>query len=155
MHGAAAIPADQSLDADHFRVGDPGHIAVGDLEGTAVDDAIAHRPAEQAVVWVDARQALRQPVLNARDHVGMRRWQRVAHAGSPSTAAALRRMPSGPGRSNGVSPYRRANAAASNSRKSRMSGPAAAARGASSAAGVGRANFTFQGHTSWQTSQPN
>jgi len=64
-------------------------------------------------------------------------------------------MPSTPGRSNGVSPKRRANDSGSLSSSAARSGSAISWRTPSSASLVGRANFTFHGQTSWHTSQPN
>src|SRR5947209_5400460 len=102
---------EQSLDAEDLAFGDPRHVPIGDLEGRPIDDPVVHRPAEQAVVGIDLGEPVREAALDLAD------W--LAHgAFRASAAAALRRIPPRPGRSNGVSPYRRANASSSSSRNS-------------------------------------
>src|SRR5947209_17104484 len=90
---------EQSLDAEDLAFGDPRHVPIGDLEGRPIDDAVVHRPAEEAVVGIDLGEPVREAALDLADL--------LAHgAFRASAAAALRRIPPRPGRSNGVSPYR-------------------------------------------------
>src|SRR2546425_6098407 len=93
------------LAAERFGPRVARHVAVGDLERTPVDEAVAERPAEEAVMRVDLREPLGEALLDRGDP--LRRYHSaLAHlARGSSTAAALRRIPAAPGRANGVSPY--------------------------------------------------
>src|SRR2546430_10662434 len=88
------------FDTEHFRLRDPRYVPVGDLQRRPIDDAVVHRPAEEAVVGIDLGEPVREAALDLADL--------LAHgAFRASAAAALRRIPPRPGRSNGGSPYRR------------------------------------------------
>src|SRR5207245_10464110 len=103
-HAAEAVVGKQPFDTEHFRLRDPRYVPVGDLQRRPIDDAVVHRPAEEAVVGIDLGEPVREAALDLADL--------LAHgAFRASAAAALRRIPPRPGRSNGVSPYRRGDAA--------------------------------------------
>ena len=99
-HAVRTVRAQHALHPLRFRFGDPGDVPEGDLERTPVDYPKAGRPAEQPVMRVDAGESLRQLTLNVVDAT---RGHDLALSFS-STASALRRIPSAPGRSNAVSP---------------------------------------------------
>src|SRR5207302_9953749 len=118
--------------AEHSRLRDPRYVPVGDLQRRPMDDAVVHRPAEEAVVGMRLGEPVREAALDLADL--------LAHgAFRASAAAALRRIPPRPGRSNGVSPYRRADAPPSSPRNSWGAGGPRARRGAGAGWGGGRA----------------
>src|SRR5439155_4543694 len=97
--------SDQSFDAHHFCIGDPGYVAIGDFERGPVDDAVRHRASEQAMMRVDPAEPLAEAVLNRGGLRALRRGNfdhGRARRRFASTALALRRIPATPGRSNGV-----------------------------------------------------
>src|SRR5712675_277391 len=55
-HGTRAVAADQPLHALQLGIGDPGDVAIGDLECLAIDHAIADGPPVEPVMRVDPRQ---------------------------------------------------------------------------------------------------
>src|SRR5256885_15594069 len=56
--------ADQALHTQHFRLRDPRHIAVRDLEHGTVDDAVGHGATAQAMVRIDLREPCAEPVAD-------------------------------------------------------------------------------------------
>src|SRR5207253_658452 len=130
-HAAEAVVGKQPFDTEHFRLRDPRYVPVGDLQRRPIDDAVVHRPAEEAVVGIDLGEPVREAALDLADL--------LAHgAFRASAAAALRRIPPRPGRSNGVSPYRRADAFPASAGDSWGGGAPRAARGAGAGPGGAR-----------------
>src|SRR5205809_7244636 len=98
------IATHEAQEGKHMRLSSDGEVKVGDFERTPYDYAVAGRTAEEAVVRVDLREPLGEALLDRRDplgryHSALAHWSRCS-----ATAAALRRMPAAPGRTNGVSP---------------------------------------------------
>ena len=69
-----------------------------------VDQAVPYRAAKQAVVRIDAGEPVGELMLHLGQPLGRRGALYVAHVGwLVRVALALRRIPAGPGRANGVS----------------------------------------------------
>src|SRR5258705_3946529 len=66
-HRTRAVTADEALHALQLRIGDPGDVAIRDLQRLAVDHAIADRPAEEPVVRIDLREPVGETALQIVD----------------------------------------------------------------------------------------